>query len=326
MNKSIIERIFNLGLIPIVKIDDIEKATKLSACLYKGGLDCIEVTYRTKNATEAIKKINEMDEDILVCAGTVSNLQKANEAINAGAKAIFTPGLNEKLITWCKEKNILIIPGVSTASEVEKAREYGLNILKFFPAEASGGVEKLKALSAVYKDIKFIPTGGINEENIKSYLNLENVEACGGTFMVDEEKIKENDWEGIEKSVKEAIRVMLDYQLIHVGINETSKEDALRVANIFCDLFDFKLYNKPRSYFGGRGFEIMHKKGYGKNGHIGIYTAFPEKAIYQLKKKGIKVLEETVTRNKKTNRINLAYLDLEISGFAIHLINPDVKM
>ncbi|MDK9580080.1 bifunctional 4-hydroxy-2-oxoglutarate aldolase/2-dehydro-3-deoxy-phosphogluconate aldolase [Sneathia sanguinegens] len=326
MNKSIIERIFNLGLIPIVKIDDIEKTTKLSACLYKGGLDCIEVTYRTKNATEAIKKINEMNEDILVCAGTVSNLQEANEAINAGAKAIFTPGLNEKLITWCKEKNILIIPGVSTASEVEKAREYGLNILKFFPAEASGGIEKLKALSAVYRDIKFIPTGGINEENIKSYLNLENVEACGGTFMVDEEKIKGNDWEGIEKSVKSAIRVMLDYQLIHVGINEKSKEDALRVANIFCDLFDFKLYNKPRSYFGGRGFEIMHKKGYGKNGHIGIYTAFPEKAIYQLKKKGIKVLEETVTRNKKTNRVNLAYLDLEISGFAIHLINPDVKM
>ena len=326
MNKTIIERIFNLGLIPIVKIDDIEKVTKLSACLYKGGLDCIEVTYRTKNATEAIKKINEMNEDILVCAGTVSNLQEATEAINAGAKAIFTPGLNEKLITWCKEKSILIIPGVSTASEVEKAREYGLNILKFFPAEASGGIEKLKALSAVYRDIKFIPTGGINEENIKSYLNLENFEACGGTFMVDEEKIKKNDWEGIEKSVKSAIRVMLDYQLIHVGINEKSKEDAFRVANIFCDLFDFKLYDKPRSYFGGRGFEIMHKKVYGKNGHIGIYTAFPEKAIYQLKKKGIKVLEETVTRNKKTNRVNLAYLDLEISGFAIHLINPDVKM
>ena len=119
---------------------------------------------------------------------------------------------------------------------------------------------------------------------------------------------------------------MLDFQLIHVGINTNSPEESKQVTDTLCSLFHFTQYTKPKSNFAGVGFEVLHKKGRGENGHIGIYTPYPEKAMYHLSKQGVKFVEESITRNKKTNRINFVYLDLEIARFGIHLINPDLKM
>ena len=130
----------------------------------------------------------------------------------------------------------------------------------------------------------------------------------------------------IEALSKAAIKSLLDFQLIHVGINTNSPEESKQVTDTLCSLFHFTQYTKPKSNFAGVGFEVLHKKGRGENGHIGIYTPYPEKAMYHLSKQGVKFVEESITRNKKTNRINFVYLDLEIAGFGIHLINPDLKM
>lgn len=326
MKNEILTQIANTGIVPVVKINDADDALPLTKALSEGGIDCIEITFRSEHAVKAIKEISKNHPEMLILAGTVTSIDQAQSAVNAGAKLIVTPGFNHDVVKWCQNNNILIIPGVSTASEIEMALNYNINYVKFFPAESSGGARKIKDLWAPYQNLQFMPTGGINAKNLHEYLSLPCVDACGGSFMIDEQAINNKDFEKITALCKETIAKMLDFRLIHIGINSNNQAEALNTANILCNLFNFNLYYKPKSYFAGEGFEIMHNQGFGEKGHIAIYTPYLEKAIYHLAKKGIKIKEETITRNKKTNRINLVYLDLEISGFAIHLINPDVKM
>lgn len=316
----------NTGIVPVVKILEKEDAYPLAKALLNGGIDVIEVTYRSEHATSAIQTISEQLPDMLVGAGTVLSVEQAKEAVEAGAKFIITPGFNTKVVQWCLDHDVEVYPGVSTASEVEMALSMGLTQLKFFPAESSGGAKKLKDLSAPYANVHFMPTGGINTKNMHDYLSLPNVEAIGGSFMLPNDLVVAKDWDGIEALSRSAIKSLLDFQLIHVGINTNSPEESKQVTDTLCSLFHFTQYTKPKSNFAGVGFEVLHKKGRGENGHIGIYTPYPEKAMYHLSKQGVKFVEESITRNKKTNRINFVYLDLEIAGFGIHLINPDLKM
>lgn len=323
---QIIQRISNIGIVPVIKILEREDALPLATALYNGGIDVAEVTYRSEHATSAIETISKELPDMLIGAGTVLTVDQAQEAVHAGAKFIITPGFNQKVVAWCIENQIDVFPGVSSASEIEQALDMGLTNLKFFPAESSGGAKKLKDLSAPYSHVHFIPTGGISTKNMHDYLQLPNVDAIGGSFMLPNDLVVNKDWDAIEALSKNAIKNLLDFQLIHIGVNTNSKEESLEVANTLCDLFNFTYYKKPKSNFAGVGFEILHSKGRGEHGHIGIYTPYPEKALYHLNKKGITCIEETITRNKKTNRINFVYLDKEVAGFGIHLINPDVKM
>ena len=324
--ESYMNRISNTGIVPVVKILEKEDAYPLAKALLNGGIDVIEVTYRSEHATSAIQTISEQLPDMLVGAGTVLSVEQAKEAVEAGAKFIITPGFNTKVVQWCLDHDVEVYPGVSTASEVEMALSMGLTQLKFFPAESSGGAKKLKDLSAPYANVHFMPTGGINTKNMHDYLSLPNVEAIGGSFMLPNDLVVAKDWDGIEVLSKAAIKSLLDFQLIHVGINTNSPEESKQVTDTLCSLFHFTQYTKPKSNFAGVGFEVLHKKGRGENGHIGIDTPYPENAMYHLSKQGVKFAEESITRNKKTNRINFVYLDLEIAGFGIHLINPDLKM
>lgn len=326
MKKEVINRLSKIGIIPVVRIDELQDSVPLAKALFQGGIDCAEITFRSAHAKDAIQLITNQLPDMLVGAGTVLSIQQAQEAVEAGAKFIITPGFNQRIVEWCIDNDILIIPGISSASEIEMALAYSLEYVKFFPAQSSGGAKKIKDLSAPYQHIKFIPTGGINASNMHEYLSLPCVEAIGGSFMLEEEAIKQKDFAKIETLSKNAIRDMLSYELIHLGIDSESKQEADKIAKLLCHLFHFPLYEKPNSTFAGKGFEIRFEKGNAKHGHFGIYTPYPEKALYHLAKLGIHCKEDTITRNKKTNRINFAYLDLEIAGFQVHLINPDVKM
>ena len=325
MNKFI-NRISNIGIVPVVKIEDKEDALPLAKALYEGGIDVAEITFRSCYAQSAIETITKEIPDMLVGAGTVLTVDQAKEAVQAGAKFIITPGLNEEVIKWCLQNDIDIYPGVSTASEIETALSYGLTNLKFFPAQASGGAKKIKALAGPYQNVKFMPTGGINAENMHEYLSLDNVSAIGGSFMLPSDLIKNKDWNSIQELSKLAVKKLLNYQLIHIGINSKNAEESLETTQTLCKLFNFTYYKKPKSNFAGVGFEVLHAKGPGENGHIGIYTPYPEKALYHLEKQGIHAREDTITRNKKSGKINFVYLDFEIAGFGVHLINPDVKM
>ena len=321
-----IERISQIGIVPVVKITNKEDALPLATALYEGGLDVAEITFRSEFARDAIETIHKELPDMLVGAGTVLTIDQAKAAVDAGAAFIVSPGFNEKVVAWCVENDIDIYPGVSSASEVELAMSYGLKDLKFFPAQSSGGAKKIKDFSGPYQGISFMPTGGINTSNMHEYLSLPNVSAIGGSFMLPNDLIAAKDWEGIKALCQNAVKQMLGYELIHIGINSENADDSLHTAETLCNLFHFTYYKKPKSNFAGKGFEVLHKKGRGEHGHIGIYTPYPQRAMYHLGKQGVTFVEDSITRNKKTNLINFVYLDMELAGFGIHLINPDVKM
>lgn len=323
---NIVKRITQIGIVPVVKITSALDAIPLANALLTGGIDVAEITFRSEHALHAIQSIHETFPEMLLGAGTIRTVEQAQSAIQAGAQFIVTPGFNLSVVAWCIEHKICVLPGVSSASEIELALDYGLTTLKFFPAESSGGAKKLKDLSAPYPMVSFLPTGGIGIHNLHEYLKLPNVFAIGGSFMLDTQAIKDENWEKIEELSRDAVKHLLQYELIHIGMYPSSSQDSQMIAKTLCSLFNFTHYKKPKSHFAGKGFEILNEKGRGEHGHIGIYTAYPFRAMYQLQKQGIQFINETITRNKETNQINFVYLDFELAGFAIHLIHPDVKM
>ncbi len=315
---EISQKIFELGIIPVVKIDYPEDAVPLSRALRKGGLNCVEITFRTEAAQDSIRKIAAEFPDMLIGAGTVLTTQQSDYAINAGASFIVTPGFNPRIVDHCLDRSYAIYPGVSNASDIESALEKGLNDLKFFPAEASGGLPVIKALSGPFPSVNFIPTGGINEENLNSYLSYEIVIACGGSWMVKETLIKEKRFDEIEFITKNSIQKMLGFKLQHIGINCENGEIAIQEAQLMNSLFDWPLKSTDNSIFVGTEFEIMKERHFGKNGHIGISTNNVDRAYLFLKNKGIEFNEDTVQYDEIGKR-KAAYFKNEISGFAIHL-------
>ncbi len=202
------EKIEKCKMIPVIALDKVADAIPLAKALYEGGLPCAEVTFRREGANLVIKAMKEAYPDMLVGAGTVLNTKQVDLAIEAGAEFIVSPGFDESVVSYCFKKGICVIPGVSTASEVAKAYSYGLRVVKFFPAEAAGGVKMLKALSAPYNMMVFMPTGGISMANMASYYELKNVIACGGSFMIDSAAIKEGNFEKIKDLTKDVVKAV----------------------------------------------------------------------------------------------------------------------
>ena len=201
---DMMKQIEKMGIVPVVVIEDAKQALPLAEALCAGGLPCAEVTFRTAAARDAIREMKKK-ENMLVGAGTVLTTDQVDEAVDAGAEFIVSPGFNRKVVRHCREKGIPVIPGVCTPTEVEMALEEGLEVVKFFPAEAAGGIAMIKAMSAPYGSVRFMPTGGITMENLADYLSCNKVIACGGNFMVNKKLIAENQFEKIEELTREAV-------------------------------------------------------------------------------------------------------------------------
>ncbi len=202
---SIKEQLKALKVIPVIAIDKAEDIIPLGKILAENGLPAAEITFRSAPAAEAIRLLRETQPDMLIGAGTVLNREQAIAAKEAGATFIVSPGFNPNTVKACQEIGIDIVPGVNNPSTVEAALEMGLTTLKFFPAEASGGINMVKSLLAPYTDIELMPTGGINPANIKDYLAIPRVLACGGTWMVDKKLIEEGNWEELARLTREAV-------------------------------------------------------------------------------------------------------------------------
>lgn len=204
---EVLTKIQELRVVPVVTIDDAGSAVPLAEALLAGGLPVAEITFRTDAAAAAIRAIATQCPDVLVGAGTVLTPDQADSAVDAGAKFLVSPGFNPKVVEHCLDRGYLITPGVSSPTQVEMGLERGLEVLKFFPAEASGGVTLLKAMSAPYGStgIRFIPTGGISADNIASYLALDVVIACGGSWMVKTDLIRAGDFQKIQVLSREAV-------------------------------------------------------------------------------------------------------------------------
>lgn len=204
---NITEQIQNLAVVPVVVLEDAESALPLAKALCEGGLPCAEVTFRTKAAEKSIEIMTEAFPDMLVGAGTVLTTEQIDQAVKAGAKFIVSPGFDPEIVDYCISKNIPVFPGCVTPSEVAQAVKRGLKVIKFFPAEQFGGIAAIKALAAPYTDIKFMPTGGIGPRNLKNYLLNDKIIACGGSWMVKGNLIKEGKFDEIRLLTAEAVKL-----------------------------------------------------------------------------------------------------------------------
>jgi len=311
-------KIGSIGIIPVVKLSSAELAYDLGKALLKGSIPVAEITFRTDAAEESIRILSKEFSDLLVGAGTVTTTEQVKKAKAAGASFIVTPGLNPKVVAFCQEVGIPIIPGVNTPSLVEEALEMGLEVLKFFPAEASGGVKTLKALDGPYEGkASFIPTGGVNTKNLAEYLACSNVFAVGGSWMVPSEAVEACDFKTVERLCHEARLLSLGFDLLHVGINGSNAEESLANAKLLSEMFGMPAKEGDSSIFVGTIFEIIKSKGRGTNGHIALSTLSVERALAWLSTFGIHPIKETIKQEK--GKITLAYLDKEVMGFSLHL-------
>ena len=317
---DMMKELYSIGLIPVIKIENPDDAVPLAKALIDGGLPAAEITFRTACAAEAIKNITEAYPEMLVGAGTVLTTEQVDAAIAAGSKFIVSPGLNPKVTSYCLSKGVPMLPGCSNPSDIEAALELGLKTVKFFPAEAAGGLKMLKAMAAPYGQLTFMPTGGINADNLLDYLKFNKIVACGGSFMVKDELVKEKKWDEITALTKDAVKKMLGLEFTHMGINTENKEEAEKSAKLFELLFGMPVKETSKSYFAGDAFEFMMGKGPGKCGHIGIKTHFVDRAIAYFKRMGFEFDESSITYDDKTGKPKFVYFKDEIAGFAVHLV------
>ena len=203
------KKISDIGVVPVIKLNNPERdAANLAKALCEGGIPVAEVTFRAAGADTAIRLMREACPEMLVGAGTVMCEAQVDEAIEAGAKFIVSPGLDVELVKCCQQKGIAVFPGCTTPTDYHAALKFGLKVLKFFPAEQSGGLEKIKALSAPYGNLKFMPTGGISAKNLRDYLGFKKIVACGGSWMVKNDLVKAGDFAAITEMAKECVQIV----------------------------------------------------------------------------------------------------------------------
>ncbi|WEM41210.1 bifunctional 4-hydroxy-2-oxoglutarate aldolase/2-dehydro-3-deoxy-phosphogluconate aldolase [Photobacterium sp. DA100] len=208
MSQQIIEKLKAFKVIPVIQINDVSQAVPLAKTLVENGLPVAEVTFRTEAAAEAIRLMREAYPQMCIGAGTVLNAEQVDRAKEAGSEFVVAPGLNPNTVRYCLEQGIPMVPGINNPSQVEQALEMGLTFLKFFPAEASGGINMIKSLLAPYVDVSLMPTGGIGKANVRDYLAIDRVICCGGTWMVAPALIENGDWDEIGRLVREAVELV----------------------------------------------------------------------------------------------------------------------
>lgn len=206
--ENLFEELEKKRIVPVVVLRNIADAKPLARALCDGGLPCAEVTFRTETAADCIQVMTEEFPEMLIGAGTVLTTAQADQAMKAGADFIVSPGLNPTVVKHCIKKKYPIIPGVNNPSDIEAALSFGLTLVKFFPAEASGGLEMIKALSGPYPQVRFMPTGGITPDNLHTYLAFDKVVACGGTWMVRDDLIKLQNFEEVKRLTEDALRTV----------------------------------------------------------------------------------------------------------------------
>ena len=209
---EVLAKIQEIGIIPVVVLDRVEDALPLGKALIEGGLPCAEVTFRTAAAEESIRVMSENFPELLVGAGTVLTTEQVDRAVAAGAKFVVSPGLNPRIVKYCVEKGVIIVPGCANPSDIEQALENGLEVVKFFPAELLGGLKMIKALSGPYGNVKFMATGGISANNVREYLACDHIAACGGSWMVNGKLVKEGKFDEITALVKECADIVKEYR------------------------------------------------------------------------------------------------------------------
>lgn len=313
-----IDFIGKVGIVPVVVIENADDAVATAQALLAGGVNVMEITLRTPAGLEAIRRVSQNCPEILVGAGTVLTLEQCQKAVENGAKFVVSPGLDDSIVEWCLANEILVTPGCVTPTEITRALSYKLSVLKFFPANVYGGLAALKALSGPFGGVKFIPTGGINADNMNEYLSSPFVHAVGGSWICEKADISSHNFERITQKTSEAVRLSLGFDLTHVGINLADEQSSMNVVEQFADLFGFSPKLGNSSNFAGDRIEVMKSMYLGKNGHLAISTTNIARAISFLNNKGVQV--DINTAKFKNDNMIAVYLHDEVGDFAIHLL------
>ena len=315
---DIIKELSLIGIVPVIAINDAKDASPLADALCRGGLPCAEVTFRTDAAEEAIRIMKYSRPEMLVGAGTVLSADQADRAVAAGASFLVSTGLNPDVVSHCLERGYPILPGCATPSDIERAISMGLDAVKFFPAEAAGGIGMIRAMSAPYSKVRFMPTGGIKASNLNEYLSFERVFACGGSWMASSKMISNGDFELIERYTSEAVTSMLDLSVSHIGINSDGN-NADRIASDFSSLLGFKKRPTEVSVWSGDMIEVMSGDARGEKGHIAFAANYVDRAAYHLSRHGMR-FDMSSTKYNAAGEMTFIYAEDVVDGFAIHLV------
>lgn len=315
---EMIEKLSLAGIVPVIKLEDAADAVPLCKALSDGGLPVAEITFRSDAAEESIRRVHAELPDVILGAGTVLTTDQVDRAVAAGATYIVSPGLNPSIVKHCIQKGVPIVPGCANPSDIEVALELGLSTVKFFPAEALGGLKIIKAMSAPYGNLRFLPTGGVNEKNLNEYLAFGKIVACGGSWMVPADAIAAKDWARIESLTRSAVTLMLGLEVRHVGINSGSPEAAAKEAEQLCKLLGWSIKDGNSSTFVGTGFELMKKPFRGTHGHIAIACNDLKRARWHMERRGFEF--DQASYAEKDGKPVAIYLKDEIAGFAFHLL------
>lgn len=307
------------GLVPVIKVKRAEDAVPLCRALAEGGLPVAEITFRTDAAEEAIRRVHDELPEVILGAGTVLTTEQVDRAVAAGASYIVSPGINPQVVRHCQEKGVPVLPGCANPTDIETALSLGLETVKFFPAEALGGLKMIKALAGPYPNVRFVPTGGINEKNLVEYLSFPKVDACGGSWMAPDDAVAAQDWPRICALASAAVKNLLNMKLAHVAVNCADDEEARDVANLLCAILGGAPEERTKSFFATPSFEIMKYNGRGTKGHIAISTPNLERAIWHMRRRGFEFDFSDATYTAD-GRAKLVYFAKEIGGFAVHLL------
>ena len=315
---DMIEKLSLAGIVPVIKVEDANDAVPLCKALADGGLPVAEITFRSDAAEESIRRVHAQLPEVILGAGTVLTTEQVDRAVAAGATYIVSPGLNPEVVKHCQKVGVPIVPGCANPSDIEVALSLGLKTVKFFPAEALGGLNLIKAMSAPYGGVTFLPTGGIGENNLLDYLSFPKIVACGGSWMVDQKALEAKDWAKIETLTRNAVTLMLGLEIKHVGINSGNPEQAMKDAQLICKLLGWPVIDGNSSTFVGTGFEMMKKPFRGTHGHIAIGCNNIRRAKWHLERRGFVFDEESAI--DKDGKRKAIYLQDELAGFAFHLL------
>ncbi len=311
---EIVKNLELTGVLPLLSVNNAKDALVMMGVLESAGINMAEITFRTTATVEAIRVVASKCKNIIVGAGTVISEEQVVLACEAGAKFIVTPSFNPKVVDKCLELGIPVFPGCSTPTDIEQAFGKGLKVVKFFPAELAGGVDMINVLSGPYPFMKFMPTGGINSDNLNKYLACDKVICCGGTYLVDPDLLKHNKIDEISRNVHNAVRSMLDIKLDHVAINSDMKEGT-EILKTFSNLMGYA-YNDEDDKIGG--IEVARENHNGTRGHIAFSSPSLERCMHYLEKRGFLVDKSTIV--KENSNIVKLHLIGEHAGFTIQLI------
>jgi len=315
---DVLSRMAAAGIVPVVVLDRAEDAVPTARAMLAGGIDVMEITFRTAAAADSIRAVASEVPEMLVGAGTVINLEQCRLAVDCGAKFIVSPGYDEETVAWCVENGIAVTPGCVTPTEIMMAKKHDLKVLKFFPANVYGGLKALKSLSGPFPGTKFIPTGGVSNDNLAEFISSPIIHAVGGSWTVPKKDIAEGNFEKVTQLCAEARKTVLGFEVAHVGINCPDAAAAEAVCEKLGEAFDFAVKAGNSSNFAGSGVEVMKTMFLGANGHIAVRTNKIEAAVAELEKHGFAL--DMTTAKYKGDRLNTVYLKDEFGGFAVHLL------